>query len=146
MEIKNFKLIEDDFVPAFEELMYKQMPAKQCLELATCLDEIVTHVGILRQTRKTIVLKHATKDGKQESAQVTEGTIIFPTPEAKQACTEETLEIMNEAFEIPLTERIKIKDSDLSTPRKMRLLSDVIEIVEDEKPEEEKKPGTEEKA
>ena len=147
MEIINVKVIEDDFIPAFEELMYKQMPAKQCLELCTCLDELVAQANVLRRSKKTIILKHAVTDGKPENVKSdANGSVIFPSPESELAAKTEIAEILMESIDIPLTERIKIFDDDISTPRKMRLLSDVIEIVERPIPEKEKLPVVEEKA
>jgi len=138
MKIKNGIVIEDDFLSTFQELLNKDTSAKQCLELSTCFDELLSHVNIVRRTKRSLIEKYAKKNNDGEIQSDEKGAILFDDGEKKQKCLSEINEILNESIDIPLSETVKIYTDEIMTPRKVRLLKDVIEIVEREQPEKEK--------
>jgi len=138
MKLKNGIVIEDDFLLTFQELLNKDMPAKQCLELSTCLDELISHINVVRRTKRALIEKYAKKNKDGEILSDEDGAILFDDDEKRQKCLSEINEIMNESIDISLSEPVKIYADEIMTPKKVRLLKDVIEIVEREQSEQEK--------
>ena len=131
MKIRNGVLIEDDFISAFQELMFRDMSVKQCHELSVCLEEIISHIGIVRRTKSTLIRKYAKKDG-DEFACDADGNLLFETPDEKKKCTTEIGEVMLDTIDIPLTDPVVFYADEVMTPRKYNLLKDIIQIVERE--------------
>lgn len=129
MKIKNSLVLNEDFIKAFSDLMLIGMPAKQCLEVSTCMDELATHSQIVIRARKAIVDKYCKKN-EDGAPEVEKGDIVFETPELKKECLREVKEIEEEEIDLPLTKRIKIKETEIMTPLKIRVLQDVIDIIE----------------
>lgn len=131
MEIKNYKIIQDNFIPAVEWLLVREMPAKKCLELSAAYDELVTQANTLQRAKSAIIIRHATKDNNLENVKHDEkGEIIFPSSKAEEDCKREINEIMNESFEVAITGRIKIYDDEKVTAQRLGLLSDIVDVVE----------------
>lgn len=139
MKIKNGLLMEEDFMPAFEELLLKDLPAKQCLELAEALDDIAKKAMAVQRARRAIVEKYAQKgeDGQIKSRKDNPDKIDFGTKENEEKCAKEIVDLFNEEYDVPLSSKVTIKSSDVSTGRKMLLLRDIVEIEEPDKKEEE---------
>jgi hypothetical protein len=129
MKIKNVDILSNDFLPAFERLMYRQMPAKQCLELAQCLDELTSHQNITRKARTVIIEKYAVKDKSNKVVSDGLGNAVFPNDKAMQKCMAELKEIDDDTVEINLTSKITIYDDEHVVPMHIKVLRDVISIT-----------------
>ena len=136
MKIKNALILTEDFIPAFDELLKKSMPARQCLQMIESLDELINHDKILRMAQITIVKKYARVDEKGELVFAQNGDAIFDTPEKETECKKELHEIRDEFFEIPLEDKVQIYEDDVSTPRKLFLLKDIVEVISRPVPEQ----------
>lgn len=134
MNILNALVLEDDFIKAFDELLKKEMPAIQCMQVIQSFDELLNHYNILKRTQVAIVSKHAIIDDKGGIKFDDKGNAIFKSKDAEKQCQEEIFEIRGESIEIPLADKIKIYDDDISTPRKLFLLQSLIDVVEREVP------------
>jgi hypothetical protein len=130
MKIKNQYVIEDDFLAAFDGLLKKDMTAKQCLEMIQSIEVLTTHYKTLKNTQLTIVKKYAVLNDHGEVTFLDGTKIAFKSLEDDIKCNKELVEIRQETIDIPLSSKIKIYDDDVSTPRKMWLLSDIVEIVD----------------
>lgn len=137
MKIKNAILLEEEFMKAFGELLQKEMPIKKCLEISECIESMEERVNVINRTRRAIVEKYAVKDenGKIKIQDGTQEKIDFGSAEKEAQCMREIGELMNEDYELPLSEKIKIKSSEVSTPKKIYLLRNLIEVIEDPKEE-----------
>jgi hypothetical protein len=129
MKIKNRLVLDEQFVKSFSELMIIGMPAKQCLEVSAAIDELSTHYNILIRARKAIADKYC-KKGEEGEPIVENGNIVFEEEELKKKFLDELEEINNEEIDLPLTETVKIHKNQIMTPLKVKLLRDIIEIVE----------------
>jgi hypothetical protein len=138
MQIRNTFIIEDEFITAFDELLKIEMPAKQCLQMTQSLDKLVDQYKALKRTQLTIITKHTVLDDNGKITFDEKKNAIFKSPEEEQICKKEMGEIRKDTFEIPLVDKIKMYEDTVSTPRKMFLLQDVVEIVEREKSKTEK--------
>lgn len=129
MKVSNRLVLNEEFVKAFSELMLLRMPAKQCLEVSICMDELATQSKIILRARRSIADKYCKK--REDGTPEIEGdNLVFETPELKDECMKEIKEIEDEEIDIPLTNRIKIKETEIMTPLKIKLLQDIIDIIE----------------
>jgi hypothetical protein len=127
MLIKNSAVLNNDFVEAFSKLMTLPMPAKQCLEVASCVEEILGQYQILIRARKAIADKYCLKDNGVPLKGAND-ELLFETEEIKAQCQSDLQEIYNEEIDISLSNKIKIKGDQLMTPIQVRILKDVIDI------------------
>jgi len=130
MQVKNQVVIEDDFLAAYNELLSKDMTAKQCLEMIQSTEKLTAQYKALKNTQLTIVKKYAVLDDKGEVKFLNGVTIVYKSKDDEIKCNKELIEIRQESIDIPLSAKIKIYEDDVSTPRKMWLLSDLVEMVE----------------
>jgi len=130
MIIKNYLILEDGFIDSFSKLMLKKMPAKQCLEVSACLEELISHHTILVRTRRAIADKFCKKNESGIPLRDDRDNLVFDSEEDRKKCYEELKEIHEEEIDIPLTNKIKIYEDELCTPREILLLKDIIDIVE----------------
>jgi hypothetical protein len=128
MLIKNRLIIEDEFVKAFTSLMSITMPAKQCLEVSSCIEDLGAQYNILVRARRAIADKYCIKDENGAPAPDGKGNLLFESKEIQKKCFDEIAEILDEEIDIALSEKIKIPNDTLMTPIKVRLLQDLIEI------------------
>jgi hypothetical protein len=128
MLIKNRLIIEDEFVKAFTGLMSLTMPAKQCLEVSSCIEDLGAQYTILLRARRAIVDKYCTKDEGGNPAPDERGNLLFESPEIQKKCMDEIAEILDEEIDIALSDKIKVPKNTPMTPLKVRLLQDLIEI------------------
>ena len=129
MLVKNRTILEDQFIDAFNELLNIKMPAKQCVEVSTCMDELSAQFTILMRARKAIADKYCLKDSDDKPILDEKDNLTFETDDLKKACFEELREIYEEETEISLTNKIKIGADVPMTPVKFSLLRDLIEVV-----------------
>jgi hypothetical protein len=135
MQVKNQVVIEDDFLVAFNDLLKKDMTAKQCLEMIQSTEPLTAQYKALKSAQLAIVKKYAVLDDKGEVKFLNGVNIVFKSKEDESKCNTELLEIRKESIDIPLSTKIKMYEDDVSTPRKMWLLSDIVEMVERPAPE-----------
>jgi hypothetical protein len=129
MLIKNSTILNEKFLTYFAGLMNFKMPAKQCLEVSACLEDLTAQHLIVVRARRAIVDKYCSKT--PEGVPVNkDGNIIFDSPELERKCMDELLEIGEEEIAVALSEKIKISETELMTPLQVKLLKDFLEIVE----------------
>lgn len=128
LKIKNVNVLHNDFLPAFEKLMYRQMPAKQCLELSMSLEELTSHQAVARKARVAILTKHGKKNPDGTVMADTNGNAIFPDLAAQNACMAELAEIDQDTIEIPLTDKITVYEDEDFIPVQMYMLRSVIDV------------------
>lgn len=133
MQIKNAYVMEPDFVRTFDELLRKPMPAKQCLEMVTSSEKITEGYDRLMKTQLIILEQFCLLNEEGHLKEGPNGSVIFRDAAAEAACVQQVAELKSDSLEIPLTNKIKVYEDDVSTPRKIFLLKDLIEIVEREK-------------
>jgi hypothetical protein len=131
IRVQNSCIINDDFGVCFNELMKRDMPAKVCLELSQCIDKIQAQYEVLKRAQVTITKKYCVLD-KDGNIISTGNNVTFSDINKKVKCSAELDEIMKEYTDIPLSNKIKIKDTEMSTPYKMYLLRDIVEVVSSE--------------
>lgn len=131
MLIKNSLILNNDFLEAFTGLMGMKMAAKQCLEVSSCIEDIMAQHQIIIRARRAVVDKYCSKDedGKPRADEF--GNILFDSNELQETCGQELKEIYDEEVDLALSKKIKISASELMTPLQMRLLKDVIEVEEE---------------
>ena len=134
MQIKNAYVMEPDFIPAFDELLKKPLPAKQCLEMITSSELITAEYNRLMKAQLLVLEQYCVKKEGGTLKFDANGNIVFKDAESEKMGTKEVLDLKSGIFEIPLTNKVKIYDDDIITARKIFLLKDLIEIVEREKP------------
>ena len=128
MEIKNSLIVNDAFFIAFQNLLKYKMPAKQCLELSSSVEEIAAQYSILKRAQRVIVEKYCLKNEDDTPKIDEKENILFETPELEKTCRQEINEIMQETFEIPLTEKIELSATEKFFPIDIRMLRDVISV------------------
>lgn len=129
MLIKNVLIINDGFIPAFTGLLNLKMPAKQCLEVSSCIEDLVAQHQVIARARKAIVEKYCSKDAEGNIVHKGE-KILFDTPELQKQCYEEVHEILEEEIDLALSGKIKISAQEMMTPLQIKLLQDIVEIDE----------------
>jgi len=139
MKIQNSYVAEDDFISAFDELLKKDMPAKQCLEMIKSEEILISHFNNLKRTQRTIVEKYAKKKDNGEIVLDNKNDIVFKSKPDEEKCKKEISEIREEFIEIPLTNKVKIYEDDIFTARKLVLLKEVVDVIKRDTPEEPKK-------
>jgi hypothetical protein len=128
MLIKNSLIMKKEFMDAFSNLMLLKMSAKRCLEVSSCIEDIMAQYQIVQRARKSIADKYCQKNDVGKPLSDKEGNLMFDTPEIQKQCTEELLEIYEEEIDLALTEKIKISGDQMMTPLEVSLLKDIIDI------------------
>jgi hypothetical protein len=129
MTLKNIDVLHNEFLAAFERLMYRQMPAKQCLELSVCLDELTSHRNVAHKAKAVIIDKYGVKDKEGKVVVDVRGNVNFKDDDTGAKCVAELKEIDEDTIEIPLTNKVTIYDDEEYAPIHLRLLKDVLNII-----------------
>jgi predicted transcriptional regulator len=129
MKIKNKMILDDNFLDAFLSLLTLPMSAKQCLEVSSSVDEISGQRKIVQRTRRAIIERLCKKDSAGKVLSDGAGNILFENEESKKECMEELVEVLEEEVDISLNSIIKVDSSVTMTPLKVKLLKDIIEII-----------------
>jgi hypothetical protein len=128
MLVKNSMILNSEFIKAFHKLLDMRMPAKQCLEVSSCIEDIMAQHQIVVRARRAVADKYCTKDEDGKPVIDSNGNIVFETPELQQKCMSELQEIYDEEIELALTQKIKISANELMTPIQIKLLNDIVEL------------------
>lgn len=131
MLIKNKIILNSDFIEAFTSLMALKMPAKQCLEISSCVEDLLAQYQILVRARRAIADKYCMKDEEGRPLN-NNGDLVFETPELQKKCSDEISEIYEEEIELCISGKVKVSKDEMMTPIKVTLLKDIIEIDESE--------------
>jgi hypothetical protein len=134
MKIQNAFVMEQDFIPAFDELLKKPMPAKQCLEMITSSEQITAEYNRLMKAQFLTLQQYCVKKENGSLASDERNGVIFVDKAAEEACTKEIADLKSGSVEISLTNKVRVYEDDVFTPRNIFLLKDLIDIVEREKP------------
>jgi len=131
IKIKNSIVLKTEFLLAVERLLQsRQMPAKTCIEVNAAIDEIASHVDVLRRSRRDVALRYCSKK-EDGSSQVDEkGNLVFPDIDANKACLKEFAEIGDEYLTLELTEPVTLYDDENITPIDLRLLGGMVQVKE----------------
>lgn len=130
MLVKNSLILDDHFQESFSSLMTLKMPAKQCLEISSCIEDISAQHSILIRAKRSIVDKYCKKDDDGKPVADEKGNLVFDTPEIFKTCMDELNEIYEEEIDLALSNKIKVSKNEIMTPLQVSLLKDFIEIEE----------------
>ena len=128
MLIKNSLILNDEFQKAFTSLMTLKMPAKQCLELSSCIEDLKAQREIVIRAKRAIADKYCKKDSEGKPEVDKSGNLIFDTPELFSSCMDELKEISEEEIDLALSKKVKISSIEIMTPLQVTLLKDIIQI------------------
>jgi len=128
MLIKNSLIMKKEFIEAFTNVMNLKMPARSCLEVSSCLEDLIAQHQIVQRARKAVADKYCKKDDIGNPLSDTNGKLLFDTSELERECKKELEEIQNEEIDIALTEKIKVSGDQLMTPLEVSLLKDILDI------------------
>lgn len=131
MLIKNALIMNQDFIASFKNLLNIKMPAKQCLEVSGCIDDLSAQNTIVARARKAIADKYCLKNSEGNPIPDSQGHITFENDDLKNKYFKEINEIFQEEIDLPLTKKIKISSDEILTPATVYLLKDIIEIEDD---------------
>jgi hypothetical protein len=130
MFIKNSQITNKAFIEGFSSLMVLKMPAKQCLEVSSCIDDVMGQYQIVGRAKRAIADKYCTKNSDGKPVSDANGNLVFETPELQELCTKELNEIDEEGIDLALSGKIKIDSRESMTPLQVKILSDIITIVD----------------
>jgi hypothetical protein len=130
MFIKNSQITNKSFIEGLSSLMTLKMPAKQCLEVSSCIDDLMGQYQIIGRAKRAIADKYCTKDDTGKPISNAEGNLVFETPELQDICTAELKEIDEEGIDLALSGKIKIDSRESMTPLQVKVLGDIITIVD----------------
>jgi hypothetical protein len=131
VRVPNSTIINPDFMGYFSELMKREMPARVCLELSECIDKVQGQFEVLKRAQIAITKRYCDVDAAGNII-IVNNNVTFSNINNKIKCEEELLEIFKESVELPLSTKVRIKETEVSTPYKIHLLKDVVEIVPEE--------------
>jgi hypothetical protein len=131
IKLQNGLVIMPQFMESFNKLMGMEMSAKQCLELSTAQEEIVSQVTIVNRSKKVILEKYCLKN-EEGNPILDEGNATFETLEVQEKCLGDIAEVMNEFFELHVENKVVVDEDTKMTPQDFTLLKDLIEIKEKE--------------
>lgn len=130
MFIKNSQIIHKSFIEGFSSLMTLKMPAKQCLEVSSCIDDLMGQYQIVSRAKRSIADMYCTKDGEGKPISDAGGNLVFETPKLKELCVAELKEIDEEGIDLALSGKVRIDGREPMTPLQVKILSDIIMIVD----------------
>jgi hypothetical protein len=134
IKIKNGVIAVPDFEPAFQKIVAGiQMPARQCLEVATVLEEILKQKRIIERTRRIVLEKYGKKDSEGKLITNDRNETIFESPNSKMECMKEMEQLFEEDFTVTISKKIEVPESFKMFPQEFILLKDFIDLVEDKK-------------
>jgi len=128
MLIKNSLIMKKEFIEAFTSIMALKMPARRCLEVSACVEDLIAQHQIVQRARKAVADKYCKKDDTGNPMSDTLGNLLFDTPELEKDCKKELEEIQEEEIDIALSEKIKVSGDQLMTPQEVSLLKDILDI------------------
>lgn len=133
IKVKNAILLREDFIQNFNDLMKREMPAKQCLELSGCIDKLQAQFEVVKRTQIAITKKYAVVDKEGNLVLDDKGGARFDNFQKSSKCMEELNEIYEQGVEIPLSSKVAIYEDEIYSPYKLNMLKDIIEIKPREK-------------
>lgn len=131
IKIRNSVVIKDDFLMAVQRLLQsRSMPAKLCIEINRIIDEVVSHIDILRKSRRDVALRYCNKDKDGNAVVDANNKIVFPDDASEKACRKGLDELDKEFFTAELSEPVVIYEDENITPVDLRLLGQMVVVKE----------------
>lgn len=130
IKIRNGFLVKPEFLQLVERLLQtRSMPAKACLDINAAIDKITSQINTIRRTRNDIIMRYCVKD--KDGIPVTDGNkYTFPDDKTKQVCFKEIGDVDKEFFTVDILEQITMYDDEVITPVELRVLGDLVKVVE----------------
>ena len=129
MEIKNFLMMNNNFMPAFERLLKKEITAKSCLQLSTAYDEIVTQITVIDRTRQAIAHRYAKRTEDGSISLDAENAIEFDNEDSRLKALCQIDEILNETLEVDL-DQVVLKPDECMTTEDFILLKYIVKVAD----------------
>lgn len=133
MKIKNITIMAEDFNPAFQRLLKKDITVKECITLAQVLEKINEQLGAIETTKLSMIddLVVKKEDGSIKTGGPNNASPVYKSEEAEKQALQKYRELAKEEFEIDLKQKVKLKpDTEMSTADYM-LLKDFIEVLDE---------------
>lgn len=128
MKLTNFQIMNQQFVPALENLLKKEMPLSTCEELVECLQEIEEKSKIIQRVRVSLIDKYLEKDDKGKPVVIDNTTPKFISDEAKSKFMAEVTELLKGNFEVKFDSKVILKETDVMSAQEYMLIKDFIKI------------------
>jgi hypothetical protein len=120
--------MNQQFVPALENLLKKEMPLSTCEELVECLQEIEEKSKIIQRVRVSLIDKYLEKDDKGKPVVIDNTTPKFISDEAKSKFMAEVTELLKGNFEVKFDSKVILKETDVMSAQEYMLIKDFIKI------------------
>lgn len=133
MKIKNFTVMSDEFNPAFQRLLKKDITVKECMTLAQILEKINAQLEAIETAKLAFIdnLVVKDKDGRIKTGGPNNANPIYKSEECEKQAFEKYRALAEEEFEIDLDQKVKLKsDTRMSTADYM-ILKDFIEVSDE---------------
>jgi hypothetical protein len=131
IKIRNAFVIKNEFLVAVERLLQsRSMPAKTCIEVNRLIDELFTHLEILKKSRRDITLRYCSKDEHGSAKLDSTKSVVFPSDADKAACASKLMELDQEYFTAELTSPVVIYSDEDITPLELRMLGHIVQVKE----------------
>jgi len=131
IKIKNSIVLRPEFLVALERLLQSRaMPAKMCIEVNRVIDEAMTHLDLLRKSRRDITLRLCKKNEDGTAVLDAANNVVFPDDASKNECQKLFEDLNNEYLVVEMTESVTIYDDENVTPLDIRMLGSVVQIKE----------------
>lgn len=128
IKIKNASIVKEEFIKNFNDLMKREMPAKQCLELSECIDKLQAQLEVIKRAQIAITKKYAVLDKDGNLMLDDKGGAKFDNVQKNVKCLEELNEIYEQGVELSLNSKVIIYEDEIFSPFKLNMLRDIIEI------------------
>lgn len=127
MKLSNVIVFDMAFKKAFGKLLKKEHPSTVSLKLYKISKEIDTHTGDVYKIRDELLNRYCAKD---ENGNIKyDGTMpSFDTPENQTKFFEEMNALLQDEFEIKLTEKIKLPEDCVISPEDIAILEPFLDI------------------
>lgn len=119
MYLKNSVLFNQRFNEAFLRLLKQPFPATITLQLVETLYKLSEKQGSVFKVRDELI----NRLGKIEN-----DTVVFNSSEAEAEFNNEMNSLLNEEFEIPIKEKIRLTDKQILSGEDIIILHDILDI------------------
>ena len=129
IKVKNGVVSVPNFETAFQKIVAGiQLPAKQCFEISTVLEDLLKQKRILERSRHMILEKYAKKDKEGKVVTNDKNETTFIDNESRTKCLQEIEGLFEDEFIVKLSKKISIPEDFSMLPQDFMLLKDFISV------------------
>lgn len=129
MKLTNLQILNPQFVPALEKILKKEIPLSTCEELAKIILDIEERSKLIEKVRSAMIDKYLEKDDKGQPVVIDGNQPKYKSPEGQQKFMGELNELLKGEFEVQLTNKVNLEESDKMSGQEYLLVKDLINIV-----------------